>query len=174
MMRYSDKELYNDVRLGGKKAFRILYERYWDKLYVYSFNIVKRQDFCEDIVQEIFIELWLKRNERMIDNMAAYLIKAAKFKSLNVIRNSSLSKMHLDLLNIDTPTNDTEQSVLINELTTSIDKAIASLPPKCREVFLLSRIEQLSNKEIAERLEISVQTVKNQISKALTILRDHL
>lgn len=168
----SDSELYQDVVNGNQPAFKKLYNRFWNKLYIFSFNILRNQEICEDIVQEIFVELWDNRKEKKIENVQAYLFKAVKFKTLNVIRNTAISAKHLGLKGSDQPRNTTEENLHYNELKQTIDAKIDLLPAKCKEVFIMSRYEQLSNKEIAERLDISVQTVKNQITKALSILRE--
>jgi RNA polymerase sigma-70 factor (ECF subfamily) len=172
MNNRTDSELYREVTRSNRRAFRELFERYWDKLFVYCFNILQKHEICEDIIQEIFIELWERRQERELHNVQGYLFRAVKLKTLNVIRNTAISAKHLGLLKKDEYRNTTEESVLHNELRLKIDQAVGRLPGKCKEVFILSRFEQLSHKTIADRMGISVQTVKNHINKALSILRE--
>ncbi|NVK64126.1 MAG: RNA polymerase sigma-70 factor [Flavobacteriales bacterium] len=155
-----------------------LFKAHYDELCRYAFSIVKDQDAAEDVVQQLFIKLWEKRDSiREIDNIRSYLFRSTFNMSLNeqkkmqrmpksddeAVRNSSLQSEV-----------QTSSLLTTNELQGRVDSAMMVLPEKCREVFRLSRFEQLSYKEIAEELEISPKTVENQMGKALRIMREEL
>jgi len=171
MHEFSDTELYLKIRNSNHKAFQEFYDKHWNKLFLYSYNIVESQAASEDIVQEIFIELWKNRQTRNIDNIMAYLWKAVKIKSLNVLRNNAITEKHLKLFNRPVIEKNIEQSIEFTETQKKIDRLISALPDRCEEIFRLSRFEDLSNLEISKKLNISVQTVKNQISKALSQIK---
>ncbi|MCG8308334.1 MAG: RNA polymerase sigma-70 factor [Cytophagales bacterium] len=168
----SDQILLNMIRKKDLSAFRQLFDKYWSDLYIYAFNILKVRDVCEDIVQEVFTDLWQKTTGQPIDNPRAYLYKSVKYKVLNQIRNNKIHRKHLDRLKISYAINTLEEEIDFNELDALLQKAIKKLPDGCRQIFEMSRIQCLTNREIADKLNISVQTVKNQISKALKHLRN--
>ncbi len=170
----TDLFLLNQIRLGKRSAFNQFFKKYWSGLYVYAFNILKSAETCEDIVQNVFVDFWQKVQYQDIRNPKAYLYKAVKFQVLNQIRIKSIHKKHLDQFKIIFSVQNLEDEIIFRELDNLILENIKKLPDRCREVFELSRIHDLSNKEIADKLGISVQTVKNQISTALRLLRKAL
>lgn len=138
--------------------------------------MVRDKEAAEDLVQEVFLKFW-NRAESLPENLNA---KAYLYKS---VRNSSLN--HLDLTRKNLPLDaqmgekmenslSSDSGLLAGEVETSIHRALEELPPACRHVFLLSRNEELSYKEIAETLDVSIKTVEAQMSKALKVLRAHL
>lgn len=171
---YSDQYLIKKVKIGDNISFKSLFEKYWSELYIYAFNILKSRDSCEDIVQEVFTVLWQNAKKQDILNPQAYLYKSVKFQVLNHIRNNKIHQKHLDRLQIVSSTNNLEEEINFKELDNLLFSATQKLPVRCHEIFELSRVHYLSNKEIATKLNISVQTVKNQISSALSFLRKDL
>ncbi len=135
---------------------------------------------AEDVAQEIFAELWVKRNQLVIHtSVPAYLRRMAVTRTLNYIRDSR--KYNWD--DLDAPESGVSQAIVQpdilksleeEEIREKIDLAILRLPEKCRVVFLLSRMEEMSYAEIATQLGISVKTVENQIGKALKLLRQYV
>ena len=170
----SDQHLMQKIRLGDHISFKILFERCWSELYIYAFNILKVSGVCEDIVQDVFVDFWQKAKGRNILNSRAYLYKSVKFQILNHIRDNKIHQKHLDHLQVFNSIQNLEDEMNCKELDELLLQAIQKLPERCREVFELSRIYFLSNKEIAGKLNISIQTVKNQISTALIHLRKAL
>ena len=165
------------MRSDSDAAFELLFDKYYDFLCRSAFRICPDQNAVEDIVQDIFLELWRKRRRLTINiSLKAYLRRAAVNRSLNYLRdrgpvpNEDTTWMQ-DRLSAD---NYPEGQLDQEALSRRIDEAIDALPERCRLVFVLSRFEDLSYREIAELLEISPKTVENQIVKALSLLRDAL
>ncbi len=173
----------DDVKLllllsqGNRIAFEILYKRHWETLYKTAFYILQDADACKDIVQSIFIWLWEHRQTIQIESLKPYLKSAVKFKVANFIRANKIRGSFFEDLNKFSPTKlppTSEELIEIKELNAIIQHAIANLPEKCRNIFILSRTHNLNNREIAERLGISVKTVENQITIAIRKIRSSL
>jgi len=153
--------------------FRELYETHWHHVYAYAYNILLDQAKAEDIVQDIFINVWNRYEGLDIKEPRAYLLKAVRFQCAKHFRSRKFSHVQLDAVidilhkhEFDFSMEETE------ELIAQIDvRADSLLPDKCRQIFKLRFHQQLSNKEIAEQLGISVSTVENQINKAIKLLR---
>lgn len=166
-----DSELQQYVKEGNKQAFEVIFDRYWKRLFAYAFKIYNDEKIAEDIVQEIFISLWEKSNDANILNLEAYLIKSVKYKIANHIRDLKFSPVHIEILYNIPNTFKTEKDLEYKEFEKDIFNEIKKLPPKCQEVFMLSRFEDYSSAEIAEQLDISVRTVEKHISNALKHLK---
>lgn len=167
----NDHELLRCIARGDQRAFSILFDRHWKKLYHTALNVVEDRDAAEDIVQDCFISLWEKSSHKHIDNVGGYLYKSVKYLCFMYLRAGAISRKHLDHINQLVVDNSTEEDYDAQELQNVLDSSMATLPEKCREIFYLSRFELLPNKQIAEQLQISPKTVENQITKALRILR---
>lgn len=136
---------------------------------MFALRIVEDADIAEDLVANTFTSVWQKINEGFtIENLKAYLYQAVRNECLSYIRNKKEIVGLEEVPEIDDTTIDT------SERDAKIWEAIDELPPKCREVFLLSKRDGLTNEEIAEELGISIKTVKNQMTKAFSRLRDAL
>ncbi|GAC1591518.1 MAG: RNA polymerase sigma-70 factor [Ginsengibacter sp.] len=171
---YTDNELLGLLSQNDIEAFDNLYTRHWAEMYKYAFIILKEQDACKDIVQNIFVWLWEHRQVLEIHTLRSYLKAAVKFKVANYIRSKKIRESFFEeLADYSPPTmvSNAEEMAEINELKTIIHQAIIVLPDKCRKIFRLSREEFLSNKDIADRLGISVKTVENQMTIALNRIR---
>ncbi|MFT5252445.1 MAG: RNA polymerase sigma-70 factor (family 1) [Flavobacteriales bacterium] len=166
-----DSELQQYVKEGNKQAFEVIFDRYWKRLFAYAFKIFNDEKIAEDIVQEIFISLWEKSNDANILNLEAYLVKSVKYKIANHIRDLKFSPVHIEILHNIPNTFKTEKDLEYKEFEKDIFNEIKKLPPKCQEVFMLSRFEDYSSAEIAEQLDISVRTVEKHISNALKHLK---
>jgi RNA polymerase sigma-70 factor (ECF subfamily) len=166
-----DSELQQHVKEGSNQAFEVIFDRYWKRLFAYAFKIYNDEKIAEDIVQEIFISLWEKSNEANILNLEAYLIKSVKYKIANHIRDLKFTPVLIEILHNMPNTFKTEKDLEYKEFEKDIFDEIKKLPPKCQEVFMLSRFEDYSSAEIAEQLGISVRTVEKHISNALKHLK---
>ena len=146
-------------------------------LYKNAFGRIKSSDEAEDMIQDLFIDLWMKRETLTINvSLSAYLLTAIKYKVINyieanIVRHNYLKSLNKAKMDYDDATN---QSLICIDMESWMDSEIQKLPPKVKRVFELSRQENLSIKEIAKKLEVSDQTVKNQIGKALKTLKVHL
>ena len=165
-----DQELLDLLKTGDRFAFAAIYDRHCSSLFRVALNILGDSEIAKDVVQEAFIMLFEKVNERVIGNLQAYLFQTVKYQCFMHLRSGRISDRHLHKMNLILASNAVEEEMDAKELQSVLDQSIATLPEKCREVFYLSRVESLSNKKIAERLKISHKTVENQITKALKIL----
>jgi len=171
---YANQEDNNLVDLLHKddpNAFEEIYSRYSSNMFLYAIKILNNKAVCEDIVQIIFIDLWSKKTETKITNLSTYLFRAVKYQIFNHLRNRKLSDEDLTRLNIIDVSMNISKQMEYDELEKSIKLHVKKLPKRCRQIFILSRFQHKSNKEIAQELDISVQAVKNQISKALQSIR---
>lgn len=170
----SDNELLKRVSSDDALAFEELYSRYSKRMFLYAMNIFKKREACEDIIQNVFIDFWSKRKTTKVLHVKAYLFQSVKYQIFNQLRNQKMSDEDLTRLNLIDASMNIVQKLEFNELQELIDKEVAKLPKRCKQIFCLSRYEQKSNKEIAKELDISIQAVKNQISKALRTIRQNL
>lgn len=158
--------------------FETVYNLYWKKLYSICNKSLEDPDIAKDLVQDIFISLWEKQEELIInDSLEKYLVKAAKFKVFEYIRNKVGHESKMETLSYYQTleqTTSSQELVEYKELQENINSAISLLPDHCKKVFLQSRIEGLKNKEIAQALQITERTVEYHITKALAHLRIRL
>lgn len=167
----------NDLRAGNHKAFEILFNEWYEPLCRYAYSILQNSDDAEDMVQKVFFKLWDQRNNLDIHtSMKSYLYRIVHNDCLNKIRQSRIRAEHHQYLSyIGTNTiSDTANPLLRSDLEKNIANAIDRLPPRCREVFEMSRFHFLSYSEIARNLGITPNTVETQIVKALRLLRKEL
>jgi RNA polymerase sigma-70 factor (ECF subfamily) len=158
--------------------FESLFHTYYKQLCRFSYRVVRDKDLSEDVVQTCFVNFWQKRTSITIQSsFKTYLFRAVYNRSINEY-NRAKRVVHEDVAILNEVSGPNSNDPILElegkEMQDSINKAIASMPDGCRTVFLLSREEQLSYKEIAEMLEISVKTVENHMGKALRIMREHL
>lgn len=158
---------------GSIAAFEKIYSRFWHKMYLAAYNILRNKEVCEDIVQDIFSQLWNRRASLDIRNLEFYLIKAVRFQVFRSI-NEQKCRNNLILALTKLPADFFEQAYLYQEIEEALQHGIEQLPEKCSKIFYLSRKEQLSNKEIAQHLNISIKTVENQITIAIKKLKKYL
>ncbi len=169
-----DADLVRQFRLDPDRAIERIFHEYYEEVCRHIYRLIPVRETCQDIAQTIFLELWQKRRNLAIrTSIGAYLHKMALSRSLNYIRDN---KKHLhdpeeESVGEATFSTGPLQQLLENELQQVVSDGIDRLPERCRLVFVLSRFENMSYKEISEALNISVKTVENQISKALEILR---
>ncbi|QIL42283.1 RNA polymerase sigma-70 factor [Pedobacter sp. HDW13] len=172
-----DHELILLINQEEEQAFTEIYNRYWEKMASYAVRLTKSEEEAADIVQEIFVSIWNRRITLVIKStLGAYLIRSTRNLCLRYIERNIHTDNFLDKITeqaVDNSLN-IEESISLKELQENIDLGIAKLPKKMREVYLLSRDEQLSYREIAEKLNIAEGTVKKQVSNALKIIADSL
>src|SRR5690606_5191153 len=173
--KFQDSELLLKLSNDDQQAFDEIYGRYWRDMFQSAYNLLRENEACMDIVQELFIWLWEHRNNLNVATLKPYLLVAVKFKVANYIKKDKVRSSFFDQLKkMEEPYELVDDSVEVKEMMEIINHFTNQLPEKCREVFLLSRRENLSNKEIAERLNISVKTVESQMTITLKRLRSSL
>lgn len=154
--------------------FESLFKDQFERLCQISYHLTYDIEVAQDIVQQVFMNVWEKRKKlRIQSSYEAYLYKATLNRSLNYLK-SSAKKKNQDISSLDLSSENTEEQIRFQELQERIQKAIQALPPTCKEVFLLSRYEDMNYADIAQQLNIAKSTVEKHIIKALKILRKHL
>jgi RNA polymerase sigma-70 factor (ECF subfamily) len=171
----SDRLLLLKLREGNTEAFDALYEKHWQSTYASAFKRLQDADQAKDITQEIFLQLWLKREENEIDNLRAYLFTAVKNKVLNWIERQRRFTPVADLLlELKTSLDQTDAEVLKKEFMSAYEVLLNSLTASQQQIFRMRYQQDLSTIEIAEQLEISRKTVQNQLGKAVAQIRSSL
>jgi len=176
-------ELFDQIKLGDQKALELLFSIYFPRLNDFARNVVKDDVISQDIVQDVFVKVWEKKAEIESINLEAYLFRLVRnrcidyIKHLKVVNNRmheiQISSKYEELYRIDFIGN--EPYVLIEqELKLKIEKTIQILPERCREVFVMSRMNGLKNKEIAERLNINIKNVERHLNRAMRSFRENL
>lgn len=174
-------QLMASLKEGHENAFAYVFKEYYGVLLNYASRILHDAEVANDLVQEVFCRLYEKRGElRGEIDLKPYLYRIVYNDCLNVIKHRNIEQNYVngELLDfyfskvIETP--EAELALQSEELREAVQVAIQKLPVRCQEIFVLSKIEGLSNKEIAERLGISVKTVENQMTVALSKLRKEL
>lgn len=168
--------LIGSLRDGNDDAFKFLINTYNHKLNVYAFNLIHDKDLAEDIVQNVFLKIWKKRNNLKTEvSIKNLLYKSIYNEFIDQYRKNkktvSLEKKYLEALS-SVIEQENEQS--LEHLFKMVKKEIENLPPKCKQTFLLSKKEGLTNMEIADYLNVSLKSVEKHITKAFAILREKI
>ncbi|WP_017257165.1 RNA polymerase sigma-70 factor [Pedobacter arcticus] len=172
-----DSSLLTLLQQGNEQAFSQIYERYKGVLYIHAVKMIKDRDEAQDVVQELFTKLWNKRETISINTtLSAYLYTAVRNRILDIFSHEKVVAIHQQSLQIFIKQGEYQIDNYIREkeLALIIESEIATLPPKMREVFELSRKAHLSYLQIADQLNISENTVRKHITKALKRLRSKL
>lgn len=171
-----DDDLIVQLKTSDRKAFEEIYNRYWKQMLALACLKIEDADESQEIVQQIFITLWERREELIIkSSLSGYLSVAVKYKIINTLNKRYIRRRHLENLPTTSFAQDsTTEWLEFEELQRKITKTIEELPEKCRLVFVLSRDQGLSQKKIAEKLQISEKTVEAHLGKAIKSLRSKL
>ena len=173
----NDELLVILINKGYENAFEFVFKKYYAVLCNYSKHFIKNKDVVEQIVQDVFINIWEnKKKFSPKGNLKSYLFRSVKNRTINYLKHEAVknkSNEDLKLIYYSTEEN-IEKQFEKEELLKLIDEGINLLPEKCKEVFLLVKFSGLSYKETAEVLSISPKTVENQMGKALKSLREFL
>jgi RNA polymerase sigma-70 factor (ECF subfamily) len=175
LQQLSDAELLHAAKEGDAAAFRVLYDRYWERLYLKACQRVDKE-VAKDLVQEVMSTLWRRRKDIFTvgdGGIGRYLFTAIKYRVISYYAYSAAELRHTDLFDVlsdKTPVNSLETK----ELNEFIESEIRRLPARMQEIFRMSREEDCSIADIAHQLNLSEQTVKNQLTEALKRLRSSL
>ena len=172
-----EKELLVKISNADETAYRQFFEMYVNKVYQFIFRFIKEKTEAEDITQIVFIKIWDKRDTfNTIKSLDGFVFTVTYRLVIDHFRSSSVKFQknfnHQFLSDEYKSSLTAEDSINKHHLESIYQKALEMLPPKRKEIFILSRHEGLNNKQIAERLQISVKTVENQMTAAITSLRD--
>ncbi len=174
---HNDRALFKQISAGDEQAFRTFFDLYKAELFRVVIRLTKSQVIAEEIIQEVFISLWISREHLIkVEEPASYIYRILFNKIGNYLKKESnqeriiKASMHYRQLS----SNATEQNVDANEIQRLIELALEQLPPQQKIVYKLNRQQGLSNEEIADQLNISPHTVKSHLSKAISFIRTYL
>jgi RNA polymerase sigma-70 factor (family 1) len=174
---YTDDDLFLMLRNDDRSAFTEIYSRYWKSMFTVAANKLGDAFGAEELVQEIFTDLWARRMTLEISGSPkAYLSVAVKYKVIDARLKRSRKMLHEQQAGMKAVVGDcfTEQTVHFNELKERLSALVEELPEHCRLIYQLSREEGVPNREIAQRLNLSEKTVEYHMTKALKTLRTSL
>lgn len=172
---YSDEELTACLKEGDRAAFEEIYERYWKKLYNESFKRLRNMELVEEVVQDVFSDLWMKKEKKSIENVYAYLIGAVRYQVYMLYKKGQATphfEVPLDHLLLSSLQADSLFKE--KELKWCIAVWLAMQPVKRAEIFRMKYMDDRSTKEISKLLDISQKTVQNQLLHAFSDLRAFL
>ncbi|MGY0038696.1 RNA polymerase sigma factor [Pedobacter sp. NJ-S-72] len=170
-------DLLIKLREGDEPAFIQIYNQYRSKIYTYAYQLCKSSDIAEEIVQEVFIKIWQKRDQLNLElSFSAYIKKITLNHVLNYLKKAARERALQEQIfhTIEISSNRTEDHMMEKELRKIYDEAIDRLPQQKKIIYKLSRVEELSHDEIAQKLNISKNTVKNHIVEASRSIRDYV
>lgn len=175
-MKRSDKIIFRQIKKGNKNAFDALFKNHYKSLCMFSMKFVRSKDQAEDIVQEVFINLWNKAENIEIEGtISSYLFTSVRNRALNLIKSEKTRKDYESESIRDVKETNSSSDESSNESVSKIiDSKVEELPEKCKNVFIMSKKEGLTYDEIADYLGISVKTVENQMGIALRKLREEM
>lgn len=170
----SDSEIWLAVRNNDEHAFAMLFDRYWVRLYKTAFRYLKDREYSQEAVHDVFLSIWNRRQQLEIDSIANFLLTAIRYQVYNRMRAAkppvtlTLNDLEMDYL---PDQSQSDHRIKNQEFLMELHGHLEKLPKRCQEIFCMSRIDNLNNQEIADRLGISKRTVENQITAALKHLR---
>lgn len=170
----NDEQLAARLSTGDHQAFTLIYDRYWAPLYVHARKMLGNEEEAMDVVQDIFTVLWTRSSDLTIhSSLKAYLYTAVRNRTLNAINKGRLRDSYLQSLTgfMEQGRCYTDEQVCYRDFANRIEQEIAALPPKMQLIFTMSRESGLSNKAIAEQLNVTDRTVKKTIHRAIKALR---
>jgi len=167
---YTDTTLFSSVQVGNEQAFAEFFARYWPPMYLHAMRMLRDEAACEDVLQEVFLAFWHRAPQLPADTrVEAYLYRMIRNRIIKVIaderQRSDLLADFIHTVNLEGLPSDA--SIKEADLIALINDEVSKMPPRMREVFNLSRNENLSHREIADRLGISGHTVQAQLNNAL-------
>lgn len=172
-----ESNIIRKISAGSEKAFEQLFKKHYSGLCGYAVKYVWDLDQAEEIVQDLFFNLWNKKNNLIIDiSLEAYLFRAVRNACLNFLKHQKIRQQHANTVK-SKPISESsieENPVEILELQNRIEEVVDALPPERKKIFQMSRFEGLKYKEIADQLGLSIKTVEAQMGKALKTLREKL
>jgi len=171
----TDHELVTSFKQGDKFAFDEMYERYWKKLYNETFKRLKKMEIVEEIVQDVFTDLWEKRDTKVIENLYPYLVTSVRYQVYsNYRKGKSMPEFEEPLEHMALSNLQADSLLNVKELKGCIAIWMSLQPAKRAEIFRLKYMEEYSTREISVMLGISVKTVQNQLLTSFASLREFL
>lgn len=176
-MQKAEKQIWSHIKNGDVSAYKQLFEDYYKELYLFARKYLADKEVAEEIVQDVFIALWENKiNIYIATSLKSYLYTSVKNRSINYLK----SKIYnLNFVGIEEAIKESreiqaDKQLELTELNNVIKEAVEMLPPRCKEMFHLSRNSEMTYQEIADALDVSKETVKSQISEALKKIKAYL
>ena len=176
-MESREKHIIEGLRSGREDAYRQIFEEYYQKLVLFAHRYLNDIESSRDIVQDLFVKLYDSRHSISIQtSLKSYLYSAVKNRCLNLVKQKQVKEKHrqMSIFEANVPDPDLEEEMDAVELEARIYEIISKLPDKCRQIYIMSRVDGKPNGEIADELNLSIRTVETQVSKALKSLRNSL
>lgn len=176
MQNEATKILLEAIKQGRKPALQTVFDLHYAEVCRAIYKLVPDAALMEDLAQEVFIRFWEKREQiEVLESIGGYLHRMAVNEALAHLRRRRFFEDVSEAAHLPAAASDhTETDVLHQDLSLRLQAALNTLPPRCRAVFQLSRFEEMSYREIADQMDISIKTVENQMGKALKLLREQL
>lgn len=172
-----DRKLIEDIRNGEEGAFERLFKRYYRNLCIYALKYIPDELIVEDLVQEMFQKLWEKRDNFYItSSLDSYLFRSIHNLAINYINHEKIKNSYKDrvIKGYKEKVYNDENAYWELDLETIVNKNIEDLPERRKQIFKMSRFEDMKNQEIADKLNVSIKTVEAQMTQAIRFLRDRL
>lgn len=171
----TNTELLRRLRAGDEEAYGTIYRTWYEPMRRIAERMLRDNDAAEEVVQDVMLELWRRREQLVFEGSPqAYLFQSTRNRSLNRLRRARVESRD----DFDTDTlpahNAADANAFGNEMHAAFLEAVASLPPRCRQVFELNRVRGLRYSEVAEELGVTVKAVEAQMGKALKVMRERL
>jgi RNA polymerase sigma-70 factor (family 1) len=170
----NDAELWNAICNDDVTAFTELFNRYWQKLYYASYKYTHDRELSEEIVHDVFLSVWTRRAELDIQIIENFLLKAVRYQIYNHSRAAKLAVVYTDTNVYEeyaSENNKGEENIKEQDLKNELYKHLNLLPQRCQTIFKMSKLDRLTNQEIAVQLGISKRSVENQLALALKHLK---
>lgn len=173
---FDDAILLKLLKAGDGSALEEIYVRYSEMVFLAALKKVRSKAIAEELVQNLFISLWVKRETAQIQHLPSYLQSAVRYQVIDYIRAQLIRERYYQSAKeqMAVQENSTESRLLLHELSIAIDNTIKKLPQKTQEIFRLSRYEKRSTKEIAQHMNLSEKAVEYHVTQSLKFMRLHL
>jgi len=172
-----EKYIIEGLRSGRESAYRQLFDQYYQRLVVFAFKYLKDLESARDIVQDFYLHLFDSRHSISIQtSLKSYLYSAVRNRCLNHVKHEQVKEKHRNMSRSEANVSDPNLEEVMDtvDLEAKIFEIVSKLPVKCRQIYIMSRVDGKRNREIATELNLSLRTVETQISKALKFLKDSL
>ncbi|MEQ9376140.1 MAG: RNA polymerase sigma-70 factor [Imperialibacter sp.] len=172
----NDNELLEAFQRGEKDAFIVIYERFWNRIFLIAYKSTRNKEVSEDLVQNLFLKLWDKRDLLHIKQIEAYLHSSIRNSAIDYIHSQVVRNKYLDYLKVSPPVNEnnTDRMMAVSDLSKQIEEGLTQLPEKSRCIFRMNRLDHSPVEEIAQKLKISEKAVQYHLTKSLKVMRLYL
>jgi RNA polymerase sigma-70 factor (family 1) len=173
---YQEEPLVDALKRGDKVAFNIVYEHSWYKLFLMAYQRIRQKEPAQELVQNLFMKLWEKRDTLEINDLEAYLYSAMRHAIIDYVRAQLVVHNYIQYRtsHFSDTEETTERMVALDDVSEALEAGITKLPEKSQEVFRLSRLNNWPTDKIATHLNLSEKTVQYHLTKSLKFLRTYL